>query len=140
MTAPRAKSAADTSVIVAAFASWHQHHGPARVALDETSATIAHCLLESYSVLTRLPAPHRVAPDVAAMFLGMRFSGTPLVLPAGAHRSLVSRFAADGIAGGAVYDALVGATAAHHGLTLVTLDTRAEPTYARVRATVRRAA
>ena len=34
-----------------------------------------------------------------------------------------------GIAGGAVYDALIGATAAHHNLTLLTRDRRARWTY-----------
>jgi predicted nucleic acid-binding protein len=34
-----------------------------------------------------------------------------------------------GIAGGAVYDALVAATAAEHGITLATRDRRAADTY-----------
>jgi len=124
--------------MVAAFASWHEHHAAARDALDSGVTVIAHCALETYSVLTRLPAPHRVAAEVAAMYLRLRFSGEPLVLPASAQRSLVSRFASMGIAGGAVYDALVAATAAHHGVVLVTLDARAEPTYARIGVTSRR--
>ena len=42
----------------------------------------------------------------------------------GWHRS-----ASLGIAGGAVYDALVAATAAEHGITLATRDRRAAETY-----------
>ena len=34
-----------------------------------------------------------------------------------------------GLAGGAVYDGLVGAAAREHGLLLVSCDRRAEPTY-----------
>ena len=34
-----------------------------------------------------------------------------------------------GIAGGAIYDALVGATARAHGLLLLSRDRRAKPTY-----------
>jgi hypothetical protein len=49
--------AADTSVVVAAFASWHEHHLRARKALDGGLQMIDHCALETYSVLTRLPAP-----------------------------------------------------------------------------------
>ena len=37
-----------------------------------------------------------------------------------------------GIAGGAVYDALVGAAAVEHGLTLMTRDRRALDTYRRL--------
>jgi predicted nucleic acid-binding protein len=40
------------------------------------------------------------------------------------------------IAGGAVYDALVGLAAADHGLTLATRDARAKPTYEAVGARV----
>jgi predicted nucleic acid-binding protein len=138
MTSRRPRLAPDTSVIVAAFASWHEKHAEARDALEPGALLIAHCGLETYSVLTRLPAPHRVAADIAAMFLRLRFSGDPLVLPATAHQSLVTRFAEGGILGGAVYDALVAATAAHHDAALLTMDVRAEATYARVGVSFRR--
>ena len=42
---------------------------------------------------------------------------------------LLNRLAEAGIGGGSVYDALVGATAAHHRLRLATRDTRAMETY-----------
>jgi predicted nucleic acid-binding protein len=137
MTSQMPRVAADTSVLVAAFASWHERHEAARAALDEGALLVAQCALETYSVLTRLPAPHRVGPHVVAAFLRMRFSGNPLLLPPAAHRTLVSRLAEAGVAGGAVYDALVALTAARHGATLLTLDARAEPTYARVGAAFR---
>lgn len=127
----RHRVAPDTSVIVASFASWHEHHGVAREALDEGAALIAHCALETYSVLTRLPAPHRVTADAAATYLRLRFTSEPLILPASVHRTLVETLAKEGISGGAVYDALVAKTAAHHHVELVTLDVRAEATYAR---------
>ncbi|MEX2240756.1 MAG: PIN domain-containing protein [Burkholderiales bacterium] len=53
--------AADTSVVVAAFASWHEGHAAALRALGRGVRVPAHVLLESYSVLTRLPPPHRAA-------------------------------------------------------------------------------
>lgn len=43
--------------------------------------------------------------------------------------SLLAGFAPSGIAGGSVYDALVGATAVEHGLPLATRDRRALDTY-----------
>ncbi|MBI4704922.1 MAG: type II toxin-antitoxin system VapC family toxin [Deltaproteobacteria bacterium] len=125
--------AVDTSVIVAGFASWHESHTPARRALDEHPSLIGHCALETYSVLTRLPAPHRAPPRLVAQFLAVRFPGVPLTLPGAAQLELVARLAAAGISGGAVYDALVGATAAHHGATLLTLDGRAQEIYERLR-------
>ena len=42
---------------------------------------------------------------------------------------IVQRLAGAGIAGGAVYDALIGLTAAQHGAELVTRDVRAAATY-----------
>ena len=46
-----------------------------------------------------------------------------------ATRELPERLPALRIAGGRVYDALVGATARHHGLPLATRDERAVATY-----------
>lgn len=133
-------AAPDTSVIVAAFAAWHEYHTVAREAIDAGATLIAHCALETYSVLTRLPAPHRVDADTAASFLRQRFPAEPIALSAGAQCALVRRLADTGVAGGAVYDALVATTAAEKGLVLLTLDRRAEPTYARVGAAFRRLA
>ena len=73
--------APDTSVPVAAFALWHEHHGVARRALNGAQL-IAHSILETYSVLTRLPPPHRVPARVAADFLSQITTSPPLVLDA----------------------------------------------------------
>ena len=45
------------------------------------------------------------------------------------YERLLDLAAAEGIAGGAVYDALVAATAREAGATLLTLDRRAVTTY-----------
>ncbi len=92
------------------------------------SAVPAHVLLETFSVLTRLPAPHRVAAANASAALGA-MTAKPVVLPGPAHRALLAQLAPAGIRGGAVYDALVGATAQHHSLHLMTRDRRARSTY-----------
>lgn len=125
--------AVDTSVVVAAFASWHEGHPSAAAILARKPRVPAHVLVEAYSVLTRLPPPHRAPADLVATFLGERFSEPPLVLPASAHLDLVETAAQTGLAGGAIYDALIAATARHAGATLLTRDLRARPVYDRMK-------
>ena len=123
--------AADTSVVVAAFASWHEKHAAARDAVDGSLRLIEHCALETYSVLTRLPAPHRAPADLVRRFLREEFAGAYLRLTANAYRTFVLHLPDHEIAGGAAYDALVAATAAHVGAELVSCDRRALPVYER---------
>lgn len=120
----------DTSLLVAALTSWHPRHPDARKAItDRVDAIPGHVLLETYSVLTRLPAPHRISPSDAAAVLA-RLSLKPLALPAAAHAKLVAEAATAGLRGGNVYDGLIAATASHHDRILISLDTRARTTYA----------
>ncbi|MGH8141450.1 MAG: type II toxin-antitoxin system VapC family toxin [Steroidobacteraceae bacterium] len=121
--------AADTSVVVAAFASWHEHHDRARDALDDGARLIDHCALETYSVLTRLPPPHRSASGVVREFLRLRFSEPYLRLDARAYREFIFGLPERGITGGAVYDAVVAATAMSHSAELISCDRRALATY-----------
>jgi predicted nucleic acid-binding protein len=124
--------AVDTSVVVAAFASWHEGHASAAAALARRPRVPAHVLLETYSVLTRLPPPHRAPAPLVAAFLGERFSSPPLALPGAEHARLVARAAETGIVGGSIHDALVAATVRHAGARLLTRDRRAAPTYERL--------
>lgn len=126
-------NAADTSVLVAAFASWHERHADARAIVDAGVAVIEHCALETYSVLTRLPPPHRVAGDVVRRWFELRFPGTYLRMDSAAFRRFLHDLSVHGIVGGASYDALVAATAAHGGATLHTCDRRAAAVYERFR-------
>ncbi len=57
-------------------------------------------------------------------------------LPQEVHLELLAELADLGIAGGSVYDALVGMVAAHHGLTLASRDERASATYRRLGVTL----
>ena len=123
--------AADTSVVVAAFASWHQTHAAARSALDAGLRLIEHCALESYSVLTRLPPPHRASGDIVRDFLDARFPAPFLRLSAIGYREFVLGLPMQAVTGGAAYDALVAATAAAAGAELVTCDRRALGVYER---------
>lgn len=130
-------SAVDSSVVVAGFASWHALHDAARAELDRRPQGIFHALLESYSVLTRLPAPHRAPPGIVREFLRERFAGQLLTLERRRQRSFLLGLADTGLAGGAVYDALIAATATAAGAELVTCDRRAERTYERFGCQVR---
>ncbi len=128
--------AVDTSVVVAAFASWHEHHDRARASLDDGARLISHCALETYSVLTRLPPPHRSSGEVVRDFLRLRFEEPYLGLDARAYRQFVLELPERGITGGAAYDAIVAATAVAHSVELVSCDRRAAPTYERFGARV----
>jgi predicted nucleic acid-binding protein len=92
---------------------------------------IEHCALETYSVLTRLPPPHRTAGAVVRDFLQARFSAPFLRLSASGYKNFIQGLPDHGVTGGAAYDALVAATAADNGAELVTCDRRALPVYER---------
>jgi predicted nucleic acid-binding protein len=116
-------------VLVSALAGWHPFHTLARDALRARVTSIpAHVVLECYSVLTRLPAGHRVTAGVAGEVLD-DLELALLDCPVAVQRALVRRLADAGIAGGSVYDGLVAETARHHGLVLLSLDRRARTTY-----------
>lgn len=121
--------AVDTSVVVAGFASWHEGHESAAAALSRRPRVPAHVLVETYSVLTRLPPPHRAPASLVAMFLAQRFQDPPLSLPPGGHTRLIEEAAAAGITGGSIHDALIAATARHSKARLLTRDRRAVVVY-----------
>lgn len=122
----------DSSVMIAGFASWHTHHAAARGVLAGVVDLVAHAELESYSVLTRIPEPFQIAATDMADYLRRRYPGKRLVLPEAERRALVGRLSRLAIAGGAVYDAVVASTAAHHGYRLLSCDRRAASTYDRI--------
>jgi predicted nucleic acid-binding protein len=119
----------DTSVAVALAAAGHEHHRATRKAIgDRTCGLSGHAAFETFSVLTRLPPPSRRTPAAVARLLAHNFPRSRFLSAQGAQ-GLHARLASLGIAGGAVYDALVGATAAEHGIRLATRDRRAAETY-----------
>jgi predicted nucleic acid-binding protein len=126
---PRAELLVDTSVAVALLVADHEHHRATHAAVGSRSLGLAgHAAYETYSVLTRLPPPARRPSNVVAALLEANFPGTAHLSPERAE-GLIGALAAEGIGGGAVYDALVGATAAEHGIVLATRDRRAVDTY-----------
>ncbi|VBA37176.1 Ribonuclease VapC27 [Mycobacterium innocens] len=87
-----------------------------------------HAAAELLSVLTRLPPPHRLNPAAALRLAETNFPDSRF-LSAPDTKDLLREFAELGLAGGAVYNGLVGAAARKHKLPLITCDRRAEPTY-----------
>lgn len=122
-------NAVDTSVVVAAFASWHEGHRTATEVLARGVRLPAHCALECYSVLTRLPPPHRVAGALARDFVLSRFTEPLLILDTAEHLAVLERLVDNAITGGAAYDGLVALTAARHGARLLSRDHRAALVY-----------
>lgn len=121
--------AVDTSIAVAAFADWHTLNDAARAVLADDAQIPSHALLETYSVLTRLPPPQRVQPTIVSTWLSRRFPRALQPPDESAQRELIGTLAADRRAGGTIYDALVGLTALHAKAELVTADRRAVTIY-----------
>ena len=111
--------ALDTSCIIALVSDWHEHHGVTISALDERLdaghglALLAPALVEAYAVLTRLPAPRRLAPSDALQLLITNFqeNAQTVALSADEYWSLVASVSAAGVYGGRTYDAAIAACA-----------------------------
>jgi predicted nucleic acid-binding protein len=129
--------AVDTSVVIAAFATWHEAHGRAVRLIAQRPALPAPVALEVYAVLTRMPPPHRIDGSVVRDYLQGVFPGSPLTLPRARLARLVDDLVRLGISGAASYDAAIAFVATHHGCQLATLDRRARTTYDRVGVIVR---
>lgn len=129
MSARRPDTLVDTSVAVALVVADHEHHASVVDDLGALRLGLAgHAAFETFSVLTRLPSPARRPPAVVHRLLAQNFPASRY-LPADVARRLLAELAMAGIAGGAVYDALIGATARTYGLPLATRDQRALTTY-----------
>lgn len=112
-------TALDTSVIVAALMSWHEHHAAAlpvvQDALTEEGGVILPlpALVEAYAVITRLPAPWRLRADDAHRLLAETFRGKALVVGLEGDESwdLLDDALGNAVSGGATYDAHIAACA-----------------------------
>jgi predicted nucleic acid-binding protein len=119
----------DTSAAIALLVQDHADHESTFAALANRQLGLAgHAAFETFSVLTRLPSTARLVPAAAYRLLSANFPHTRFLGPE-RSTALLAELADRRIAGGSVYDALVGATAVEHGLTLVSRDHRALETY-----------
>ncbi|MGI8873795.1 MAG: hypothetical protein ACR2KP_05615 [Egibacteraceae bacterium] len=90
--------------MIAALSGWHEEHHAALAAVSDVDRLPAHVLLESASVLTRLPGglPQPLSKVLDA--LQHSFPGRLLTLPEPEHRAFVRRLAAADLGGGALCD------------------------------------
>ena len=123
--------AVDTNVVIAALVSWHEHHERAAPAVDRhlrrgDLVLPVPALIESYAVMTRLPAPHRLAPADAFRILHESFAAVRLAsLPPHETWAWLEHLAGEAIAGGRTYDAMiVRAALAAKATVLLTLNRR----------------
>jgi predicted nucleic acid-binding protein len=119
----------DTSAAIALLLEDHERHAITIAAVQGRRLGLCgHAWFETYSVLTRLPSGLRRSPVDAQKLLVHNFAQS-LFLGSAEAAELTTDLALRGISGGAVYDALVAATAREHGLPLLSADSRASATY-----------
>ncbi|MDO5495350.1 MAG: PIN domain-containing protein [bacterium] len=119
----------DTSVAVPLLIASHEAHDRVLAWAAGLSLTLCgHAVVETYSVLTRLPGGARVAAEDAIRLIDANFERR-LALPQAEAEHCHRVLAKSGVEGGATYDGLVALAAIHHGATLATRDARARTTY-----------
>jgi predicted nucleic acid-binding protein len=108
----------DTSVLVSAMLPDHIHHAHSKPWLEQAKAGACeavisgHSLAELYSVLTTLPRTPRISPVEALQLIQQNVTPhTLLVLSADDYVKLIEELARLGVAGGAVYDAVIAKVA-----------------------------
>jgi predicted nucleic acid-binding protein len=127
MAREQARIALDSSYLIALLSSWHAQHprtlGSYQHWSDRNAQIIlpAHTILECYSVLTRLPAPYRLPPDIALQAMHENFSRTAVVVgvKGGGLWERIESFSRLKLGGGQVYDALIAWCAADAGATIL---------------------
>jgi predicted nucleic acid-binding protein len=119
----------DTSTAIALLLEDHERHAATMSAVQGRRLGLAgHAWFETYSILTRLPSGLRRSPADAHKLLARDFAESRFLGSAEAAE-LGQQLVGIGISGGAVYDALVAATAREHELPLLSGDSRARRTY-----------
>lgn len=84
-----------------------------RLDRGERMIVAAPALIETYSVLTRLPAPHRMSPADALSVVEANFLRKVKIvaLDAAAYGIILRAAPAAGVSGGRIYDAVIAACA-----------------------------
>lgn len=126
-------TALDTSVIVPALMSWHEHHAAAlpvvRDALTDAGGVIlpVPALVEAFAVITRLPAPWRLRAADAHRLLAETFRGKARVVGIEGDEAwdLLDDALGNAVSGGATFDAHIAACARKAGAShLATFNRR----------------
>ena len=123
----------DTSVLLSALIDFGARSAAALTLFDAIVAskdrrpkTSWHCCLEVYSVATRLPEEFRLRPSEVVSLLEAEVLGRFDVvdLPAPARLEFLRQSGREGIAGGRLYDAHIGATARASRARLIITENR----------------
>lgn len=121
----------DTSLLIAATVEGHPAHAAAFPWLQrvkdqaDDGVVAAHSLAETYAILTRLPIRPAITPVLAREIIQVNILDTceVVALSDADYVTLLNHLTDLGIAGGAVYDALLLHTAAKVGVDqVVTLN------------------
>ena len=124
--------AVDSNVLIAASQANQPFNRVAVEALEsrlyksETMVLPGHVLLETYSVLTRVPPALRLGPLAAFAAVSAFANSSEVVeMPAGSFLDVIERAVKAGVTGGRIYDALIAETARASGAELLlTFKTR----------------
>jgi predicted nucleic acid-binding protein len=119
----------DTSVVIAGLSNWHADHRVCRSGLLRIHWLPAHVFGESVSVLSRLPHGRAISVSDAVGLVRQLADGRIRQLRGDRYLLALTAIGSAGLGGGAVCDAIVGATAREHDATLLTLDRKAQRTY-----------
>ena len=122
----------DTSALVAAVSSWHEHHDRTCAEIErrkdgnEELVVAAHSLAETYAVLTRLPAPHRLRAADAIALIESNWKDTPIMHLTGAETwSALHEAQRRAMVGGQMYDVLIAGVALKaEASTIITWNVR----------------
>lgn len=130
------KIVADSNLIIASVMKEHGFHARATAALLEPLQAgelllPQHVLVESYSVLTRSPAPLRLEPDIAYQLLHKTYGSCRIISMSVPHTWQFLRERDARTAGGRVYDAAIAVAAIEAGARqLLTFNPRHFETFA----------
>lgn len=121
------KFSLDANCLISLLTAWDPHHErvvkayEAHLARKEDLVISGHALTECFSVLTRLPPPRRISPEMALTQLTHSFGRSAQIasLPPRAFWDLIEDMARRGLGGGRVHDAMVALSSRLGGATML---------------------
>ncbi len=91
---------ADSSVLVAALATWHECHRAALTVVERLDCLVPHTLVETFAVLTAMRPPYRSpVPQVREALCDLRARHAPLDQPVEAYEEAMEMVQRSGRSG-----------------------------------------
>jgi predicted nucleic acid-binding protein len=127
MPAKGSRFGLDSNVLIALLCDWHEHHRKTLTSYERWLRKHAipvipvQAILECYSVLTRLPAPHRLPPEATRLAIEETFSRTAVIAELSPETAwgAIDKLARLGFGGGRVYDAAIAECVVKAGATVL---------------------